>query len=198
LHAVPTLDAVAEALSRRQPQLAAPAERRAAVAIVLRPATAGAEVLLMRRAESPRDPWSGHISFPGGHQDPSDPSLRATAEREALEEVGLALSRQARFLGALDELPAIARGRRTGMAISPFVYGLSVVPDLAPNEEVAELFWASLGPMLRGERDTVRPYEHEGQRYDLPAFAVGGKIIWGLTYQMLRGLLRVVGSAPGR
>jgi len=154
---------------------------------------------LMRRAESPRDPWSGHISFPGGHQDPTDPNLRATAEREALEEVGLALPRQALYLGALDELPAIARGRRTGMTISPFVYGLSTVnPSLAPNEEVAELFWASLGPMLRGERDTVRPYEHEGQRIDLPAFTVGGKIIWGLTYQMLRGLLRLVGPAsPG-
>jgi 8-oxo-dGTP pyrophosphatase MutT (NUDIX family) len=196
---MPTVDAVAHALRGREPTLAQGAARRAAVAVVLRPASDGAEVLLMRRAESPRDPWSGHVSFPGGHSDPADVSLRVTAEREALEEVGLELPREARFLGALDELLAIARGRRTGLAISPFVYALSTrEPRLVPNEEVAELFWAALAPMLRGEQDTLRPYEHEGRQYDLPAFAVGGKIVWGLTYQMLRGLLGLLGSRGPR
>ncbi len=193
---MPTVDAIAQALSRRQPLLLESAPRRAAVAVVLRPSTEGSEVLLMRRAESPRDPWSGHVSFPGGHRDASDLSLRATAERETLEEVGLELRHQAHFLGALDELPAIARGRHTGMTISPFVYELSSDPALTPNDEVAELFWAGLDPIWRGERDSLRPYEHEGRRYDLPAFTVSGKIIWGLTYQMLRSLLGLLGPAP--
>lgn len=156
----------------------------------------------MRRAESPRDPWSGHVSFPGGHRDPGDASLRATAERETFEEVGLELSRAGRLLGELDDLPAVARGRRTGMVIRPFVYGLEEAPRLSPNEEVAELFWGPLGPMARGELDTTRPYVHEGTRLSLPAFDVSGKVVWGLTYQMLRALLGLVatwsGEAPAR
>jgi len=194
---VPSLDTVARVLRAHQPLKAEPASRQAAVALVLRSTSRGAEVLLMQRAESPRDPWSGHISFPGGHHDATDASLRHTAERETLEEVGLDLQRTGQYFGALDELPAIARGRRTGMAISPFVYGLAELPAFAPNEEVAELFWANLRPLRSGKADTLRPYEHEGTRYDLPAFDVGGKIVWGLTYQMLRGLLHALDAHAG-
>ncbi|MCA9639821.1 MAG: NUDIX domain-containing protein, partial [Myxococcales bacterium] len=72
--------------------------RFAAVAAVLRPTDADTEVLLIRRAEHEGDPWSGHMAFPGGRHDPTDPDLLTTARRETLEEVGLDLSRRARLL----------------------------------------------------------------------------------------------------
>ena len=36
------------------------------------------ELLLIRRAEHPLDPWSGHIALPGGRRDPGDPDRLAT------------------------------------------------------------------------------------------------------------------------
>ena len=45
----------------------------------------------IRRAEHPLDPWSGHMALPGGRWDPTDPHPRAAAERETLEEVGIAV-----------------------------------------------------------------------------------------------------------
>ena len=47
---------------------AAATPRRAAVAVILRDAMRGPEVLFIRRAEHPRDPWSGHMAFPGGRE----------------------------------------------------------------------------------------------------------------------------------
>lgn len=65
------------------------------------------EVLMVRRTINERDTWSGQIAFPGGrrqkktrmdiHEALSDDwseweSLRETAQRETLEEVGLDLT----------------------------------------------------------------------------------------------------------
>ena len=159
--------------------------KRAAVASVLRPAAAGPEVLLIRRAEHPRDPWSGHMAFPGGRQDPEDADLLATAQRETLEEVGLDLA-GAELLGRGDDLEAIARGKRAGLVVRPFVFW---APDAETGpfdaSEVAEALWAPIVPLLRGERDTTHPYEHAGQRLTFPAYDVDGRIVWGLTHRML-------------
>ena len=167
-------------------------ERRAAVATILR-SHDEPEVLLIRRADHPEDPWSGHMAFPGGRHDRDDRDLLHTALRETREEVGLDLEAQARLVGRLDDIPAIARGLRTGMAIAPFVFELEGgTAALSPNYEVQEIVWARLGPLLRGEADTTLPYARDGQTWDLPAFDVGGRIVWGLTYQMLQHLFSVV------
>src|SRR5262245_53024880 len=98
--------------------------KRAAVAVVLRDAPAGFEILFIRRAEHPQDPWSGQIAFPGGRSEPGDADLRATAIRETAEELGLDLEAGAEYLGALDELRAMARMRPMNLAIAPFVFRL--------------------------------------------------------------------------
>jgi 8-oxo-dGTP pyrophosphatase MutT (NUDIX family) len=174
--------------------------RRAAVAAILRePASAdgGAEILLIRRAERPEDPWSGHMALPGGRREPADPSLLHTVRRETQEEVGIDLQRQAELVGELDELPAMARGRPVGLVITPFVFELVEVPELIMNEaEVAEALWAPLGPLLAGDAHTTRPYVHEGQRFALPAFDVDGRVVWGLTYEMLESFFRLLREGP--
>ncbi len=161
------------------------ASKRAAVATILREGSAGPEVLLIRRADNPQDPWSGHMAFPGGREAPQDPDLIATAVRETREEVGLDLQRSAHLLGRLDVLPAVARGRRVGLVISPFVFELTEETSLQPNYEVAESLWAPLDPMLRGSLATTMPYEFEGQHIALPAYDVQGRLVWGLTHRML-------------
>lgn len=164
----------------------------AAVAAVLRPGPTGAEVLLIRRAEHESDPWSGHMAFPGGRFDPEDRHLLATALRETLEEVGLDLARSARLLGALDPLPAVARGRRVGLTIAPFVFELEDSADLRPNHEVVEALWAPLTDLARGEGRATVDYQLDGQKLELPAWNVEGRVVWGLTYRMLESLLERV------
>jgi 8-oxo-dGTP pyrophosphatase MutT (NUDIX family) len=167
------------------------AGRRAAVAAILRPGPHDTEVLLIRRAEREDDPWSGHIAFPGGHQDRGDLDLLATARRETLEEAGLELPDSA-LIAALDDHPATARGRFTGMVIAPYLFAIEGDPPLRPNHEVAELIWAPLGAMARGELDAVHELSREGHRMRFPGFAVGDHVVWGLTHRMLQSLFDVL------
>jgi len=157
------------------------------VAAILRPRGLDTEVLLMRRADRAGDPWSGHMSLPGGHQEPIDVDSRATAMRESLEEVGIDL-REHDYLGPLDEHPATARGKFVGISISPHVFALRTEAELRPNYEVAELIWADLGQMARGEIDDIKELSYDGELRRLPAYRVHGHVVWGLTYGMLQSL----------
>ena len=170
-----------------------PAHGRAAVAIVVREGTDGPQVLLIRRADHPGDAWSGHMAFPGGREDPQDENLLATAIRETLEEVGLDLAQAGRLLGQLAPLPAIARGRPVGMTIVPFVFELVAGADLLYSEEVVEAVWVPLDPLLQGQLRTTFAVDRDGgERVDLPAHDVGGRIVWGLTYRMLDSLFELL------
>ena len=75
----------------------------AAVSVVVR-ANRHLDLLLIKRARSERDPWSGHMALPGGRRDPEDRDLEATASRETLEETGLDLAGVGTPLGRLDLL----------------------------------------------------------------------------------------------
>jgi 8-oxo-dGTP pyrophosphatase MutT (NUDIX family) len=161
----------------------------AAVAAILRPSAGDVEALFIRRAENPNDPWSGHMAFPGGRRDPGDPDLVYTAVRETREEVGLDLASTARRIGHLDEIEAVARGRKTGLIIRPFVFALEAGEvELQPNYEVAEALWVPLGPLFRGEASTDYRYERNGLDLMLPGYRVDTRVVWGLTYQMLQVL----------
>lgn len=165
---------------------------RAAVAIVVRDSENGPQVLLIRRAEHPYDPWSGHMAFPGGREDEHDESLLATAIRETREELALDLRTAGRPLGQLAPLPAMARGRPVEMTIVPFVFELAVDVELTYNHEVAEAVWVPLDPLLHGRLRTTVAVDREGDLMQLPAHDVGGRIVWGLTYRMLDSLLELL------
>ena len=74
-----TLADVEARLAGRTPEVVATGERpvgvgaRAAVAVVLRELAGdgdGLELLLIKRAEHERDPWSGHVALPGRSSTP--------------------------------------------------------------------------------------------------------------------------------
>lgn len=192
------LDPLARHLSSRpRRSLGDASSPRAAVAAILRAGATGPEVLLLRRAEHPRDPWSGHVAFPGGRSDPEDADTLATALRETREESGLDLARDARHLGSLDDVPAIARGRHTGLIISPHVFELHTAATLALNAgEISDHRWAPVGPMLGGQQRSSFPYNHEGNLLHLPAYDVDGWVVWGLTFQMLQMLFDEIRALP--
>jgi len=198
------LTAVARALERAPKQLDA-ADHFAAVAIVLREASnGGLSILLIERASHEHDPWSGHMAFPGGRRDDGDPSLFHTAIRETREEVGIDLAREGSFLGCLDDVSAVARGRSISMIIRPHVFHwresstfASLVVD---PREVAEALWVNLDQLASGRADTR--YKHRvpspgpgttgsaaTMTYDMPAYEASGKLVWGLTQAMICSLL---------
>ena len=174
---------------RGPPALPPDAAARAAVAIVLVPDGDDARVLFIERAEREGDPWSGHMAFPGGRASRSDADLAETARRETLEEVGLDLGAGAELVGALDPLPARSRGEATGMYVAPFVWTLERMPALRPNAEVAATVWGSLHAIASGRHATTVDWSYRGSSLRLPAFAVGDRVVWGLTFQIVERLV---------
>ena len=164
----------------------------AAVAAILRDATGDTELLLIRRAEHENDPWSGHMALPGGHHSVEDSDLLQTAVRETAEEIGLDLAKQGEYLGGLPGVRAIARGRVQNLEIIPLVFALHGPSALSLDpREVTEVAWAKLSYLRSSAAHTTFDYSHEGRALALPAYNVGGRIVWGLTYRIVNELLAI-------
>ncbi|HWL85607.1 MAG TPA: CoA pyrophosphatase [Polyangiaceae bacterium] len=181
--------------SSLQAAVARESPNRAAVAAILREgplAESDAEILFIRRAERPRDPWSGHMAFPGGRHDPRDASLLDTAIRETREEVGLDLASHGKLLWRLPVVEASTR-RTFDMIVAPFVFSiLRGESNLVSNAEVAEAIWTPLGPLARGETSSMFEYQQGEAKLQFPSLLLGDRVVWGLTYRILQTLLDVV------
>lgn len=156
--------------------------RQAAVAVVLLEISGALEVLLIERAVREGDPWSGHMALPGGHVDPEDADLAATAERETLEEVGLDLPRRGERLGRLSDHSPM---RAVPIGVRPFVYLLEERPELTLSAEVEASLWVPVAPLLAGERQSSFTFARGGQSFEFPAWDIDGRVVWGLTYRVL-------------
>jgi 8-oxo-dGTP pyrophosphatase MutT (NUDIX family) len=162
------------------------APRAAAVSVLLSEGASGVELLLIRRSERPSDPWSGHMAFPGGHQEPGDVSLLHTAIRETREEIGLDLERDAELLGALEDLsPVVPRA----LLVRPFVFALPRMPALSISAEVDTVVSCPLVELAGGSTATEYELLRDGNRYKFPAFQAGPGVVWGLTYRVVTSLL---------
>lgn len=164
----------------------APESRWAAVAAVLR-VVDEPELLFIKRAVLERDPWSGHVAFPGGRIEPADTSLEMTAMRETFEELALDLG-AGRMLGRLDDL-APRSPVLPPIIIRPYVAVVAADVEFVLSAEVASAFWVPLSA-LRGENAEA---EHvmtiNDVRARFPAFRVQEHIVWGLTERIVRQLL---------
>jgi 8-oxo-dGTP pyrophosphatase MutT (NUDIX family) len=177
------------ALALRAAERVADAVRsRAAVAIILKEGADGLEALFIRRAEHPRDPWSGQVAFPGGRSEPRDTDLAETARRETLEEIGLDLATAAELLGPLDEVRAMARLRPMDLSIMPFVFRLREAVPTTLSPEVTSLHWLPLRALLDPAAASTTEYVHEAATLRFPSLDVGGLVIWGLTFRMFTSL----------
>lgn len=166
---------------------------RAAVALVLRDAPAGVELLLIKRAERDDDPWSGHVALPGGREEPSDASLEATAVRETREETGIDLERDGQILGPLDALRPQARP--LAVLVQPFVATLREHLPLVLSDEVAEAFWVPLATFAAPDATTESVVRLRDTDTRVSSFRHGPHVVWGLTERIIRQFLDVVAPA---
>ena len=155
--------------------------RRAAVAAVLH----DDRVLLMKRSAREGDPWSGHISLPGGGYWQRDADLLTTAIRETQEELGIDLG-GARLLGHLPPLSPYSAGPN-GMEVMPFVFAADPAPEPCCGPEAESAFWLPLPLVTSGSLDTT--YTYPGTSRTFPAWSYDGHVIWGLTWRILSTLL---------
>ena len=158
--------------------LTASGSTRAAVLVPLRERDGRLDVVLTRRRNDMRR-HAGEIAFPGGRADPEDPSLTATALREAEEEIGLPAG-NVEVLGALPPVGTMV----TGYAVYPVV-GWIEHPGawrLSPREvdAVLELDLAAVRDGYERKRLVRR-----GIPFLTDAYVVDDHLIWGATARML-------------
>jgi len=138
-------------------------------------------VLTKRRDDLRRH--AGEISFPGGRQDLEEEDLRATALREAEEEIGLPAG-AVEIVGGLQPTPTVV----TNYAIYPFVgvieAGLHWTLSAAEVDEVLELPL----PRLRDSYERRRLLRR-GVPFVTDVYVVGDHLIWGATARIVADLL---------
>ena len=139
----------------------------------------GLTVLLTQRTAHLRD-HGGQVSFPGGRCEPDDPSVEATALREAEEEVGLIPS-QVEIIGRLPVFRTI-----TSFSVVPVV-GL-VRPPLnlkLDDFEVADVFEPPLEFLMDSRNHVRHEVDVRGTTRAYWSMPWGGYHIWGATAGML-------------
>jgi len=182
---------VAEHFSRhRLKKQYAEGRTRAAVAMILRELPGDLEILFIERATDARDPWSGHLAFPGGKVEPGE-QARQAAERETREEIGLDLGTE-RYLGRMSDII----GANLPVRVSCFAYGV-VTPALQPimNPEVRDVFWVRLSDILRPELNQTATVGFSGTTLNVPAIVLPQSdkpVLWGLTYRLVMQFLEII------
>lgn len=192
LLAHPEIIRLARALerSRGQQVQAEPPTRWAAIALILRLGSLGdPELLLIKRAEMERDPWSGHVACPGGRIEPGDRDLADTAVRETREETGIDLARDGRILGTLDDMSP-----RTPVlppiVIRPFVAAVPSSVEIVQSGEVAAAFWVPLAALRERASWGMGTVNVRGVPREVTTFTHDAYTVWGLTERVLQQLLQ--------
>jgi 8-oxo-dGTP pyrophosphatase MutT (NUDIX family) len=138
-------------------------------------------ILTRRAARLKHHP--GQVAFPGGKQDPGDPTPLDAALREAWEEIGLRRD-QVDVLGHFDLHETV-----TNFSVTPFVGlvagGFRPVVD---RSEVDEVFEVPLAFALDPANLQVHGRRWQGRWREYYVIPYGPHYIWGATARMLKTL----------
>lgn len=146
----------------------------------------GPDLLVLQRSANMRT-HAGQVAFPGGAADPGDADSRATALREAQEEVGL----DPCSVSVLTELP------RLWIPVSDFivtpVLGWWHRPHPVAAQQPAEVAHVARLPIgeLADPANRLRVRHPSG--YVGAAFQVRGMLVWGFTAGLISALLDLGG-----
>lgn len=148
-------------------------------------------LLLMKRRED-NTAHSGQVSFPGGRYDTTDADLKATALREAHEEIGI-LSSEVDILGALTPLYIPV----SNYNVYPYVGYAKQKPEYnLSHNEVSYTIEVPLSSLLHTERkvktDVISP-ALPGVIRNVNAYKLeDGTVIWGATAMIISELEAVL------
>jgi 8-oxo-dGTP pyrophosphatase MutT (NUDIX family) len=161
------------------------------VLIVIHPVQVQAHTLLMLRPTYP-GVHSAQVGFPGGHSEPSDVDLRATALREFHEEIGASLVGM-EILGELT--PLYIPPSRT--VVTPVIACTNELGPLSPDpNEVERLIPVPVAELLRDDilKRTRLHVMVMDRELDVPYWDVQGHVVWGATALMIAELRRMLGA----
>ena len=170
------------------PVQAPPTAKPSAVLCLLFPKNNELYVLLMKRIED-NTAHSGQVSFPGGSFEAQyDTNLRATALREAQEEVGI-MPGQVEILGALTSLYIPV----SNFNVYPYVGFTQQRPEYHLNhQEVSYTMEVPLNNLLHADRKTmaevISPVTPDIIRKVNAYRLEDGTIIWGATAMIISEL----------
>jgi 8-oxo-dGTP pyrophosphatase MutT (NUDIX family) len=140
-----------------------------------------ARIVLIKRPET-MPSHRGEIAFPGGKFEASvDPDLRATALREAHEEIGLAPG-DVDVVARLDGIGTVA----SRFTITPYVGFVGGRPRLSPNpREVDRLLDVPLSELLDPDVYRAERWDTRTDDFDVHFFHLEDETIWGATARIL-------------
>ena len=153
------------------------------------------EYLILKRAVNPNDPWSGHLSFPGGRRESLECDLFVTVVRECFEECKIRLQR--RHLSSI--LPVAAAGNALGnpVLVQPYFFELKQPPNIQLNpDEVQSAMWLPESHVLQCENHHTGPIALGNKTAELPFCQIGQDIFWGFSYKVLMNFLWQAGRIP--
>jgi len=160
----------------------------ASVAILEWKTERGSKVLILQRAISNKDPWSGQLALPGGRLEEKDIDLLDTAIRETEEECGILLSREQ----LVAELPWAIAGRAVdrNVVVAPWHFCVDTELQVSLDPvEMSRYFWLDVAEFSQIERHTYfRPL---GLKKQMPCYILENQPLWGFTYGVLCRLFQV-------
>lgn len=161
----------------------------AAVMMILKEERNGFSMLFIKRPDSERDAFSGHVAFPGGKMKESDPGKLGTAVRETHEEVGIDIARSGRVIGELDDVNP-NNPRANTYIVTPYLSVLEEDVTLRPSaHEVEAVLWVPVSH-LKDERNFKLRLRDTGRGVTEDyAYSFEQYIIWGMTGRILRQFL---------
>ena len=169
------------------PAFNVPDAREAAVLVAVYEHDGETNVVLTKRPETMAS-HQGEIAFPGGKRDPGDPSLTATALREADEEVGLDPD-AVEVVAELDTIATVA----SAFTITPFVGVLGEVPVLRPHPmEVVDAFGVPVSELLHPDTYREELWDLWGEYRSMTFFELAGETVWGATARILTRFLTAI------
>ena len=152
---------------------------------VYRDTTGALRVVLIVRTQHGRH--GGQVALPGGMHSAKDPDLRATALREAEEEVGLSPD----AVEILATLPQV--DTTTGYLITPFLAHVTAPPSewRRQEREIAEVLVVPLEDLMREDLRGEEPWQLPGWSIQrrVRFIRIGAHKLWGATYRILDPLI---------
>jgi 8-oxo-dGTP pyrophosphatase MutT (NUDIX family) len=173
------------------PLIDVPDAREAAVLVGVFDRDGEAHVVLTKRPET-MPSHRGEIAFPGGKRDTEDADLRATALREANEEVGIEPA-TVDVVGELDRIGTVA----SAFTITPYVGVMADEPHLRPHPiEVVEAFAVPVSELLDPETYREEIWDLFGAPRSMAFYELPGETVWGATARILTHFLAIVTDIP--